>query len=82
MEQLLKVSFSDFKLVFRDPSLRVFLFLPGLIYLLVAWVLPFVIAQFELADDFIPYVLMGASMQTATMFAFIYLIVFVDEKDP
>lgn len=81
MKQLLLLSVTDFKLIFRDPSLRVFLALPLLILVLVTLGLPALIEKYPIVNDYASYVLMGASLQTSTMFGFIYSMVLIHEKD-
>ena len=81
MNQLIRLSISDFKLIFRDPSLRIFLVLPLLIFVILIWALPWLISQFPVVNDFVPYILMASITQVAQMFGFIYGLVFIDEKD-
>lgn len=81
MNQLIKVAVTDFKLIFRDPSLRIFLVLPGLILLVVLLALPALVESYPVVEEYVPLVLMGAMTQAPTMFGFIYCMVFIDEKD-
>lgn len=81
MSQLIFLSTTDFKLIFRDPSLRIFLALPFLIFAIILLLMPFLESTYEGAKAFVPIVLMGATMQTSTMFGFIYSMVLIHEKD-
>jgi len=81
MNTLITVSISDFKLIFRDRSLRLFLIFPFFLILIINYALPYLVELHEAALEFIPYIIMGAAMQTSTMFGFIYSMVFIDEKD-
>lgn len=81
MNQLLNISISDFKLVFRDPSLRTFLFMPALVLLIIDLFLPWLVGEYDVVKEYVPYIIMAASLQTSTMFGFIYCMVFIDEKD-
>src|SRR3989338_2083089 len=81
MKHLLKLAVTDFKLIFRDPSLRIFLVMPLLIFATVLLALPWVVESFEGAEKYVPIVLMGATMQSSTMFGFIYSMVLINEKD-
>jgi len=81
MQQLINITISDFKLIFRDPSLRVFLFLPILILGVVYVFLPYLAHRFEEVMPYVPYVLMASTVQAGTMFGFVYCMVFIDEKD-
>ncbi|WPP48034.1 ABC transporter permease [Catalinimonas niigatensis] len=81
MKQLINVSISDFKLIFRDASLRIFLLLPGLIYLVVNLFLPWLASRFEGVDEYVAYVLVVATLETTQMFGFIYSMVLIEEKE-
>lgn len=81
MEQLINLTLADFKLIFRDPSLRVFLFFPLMILAVIGLFLPYLAERFEAVVPYVPYVLMAATTQAATMFGFIYCMVFIEEKD-
>ncbi len=78
---LIFLSFTDFKLIFRDPSLRIFLVMPLLILGVVIGALPMLVDSYNGVDKYVPIVLMGATMQTNTMFGFIYSMVLINEKD-
>lgn len=81
MKQLIKLSISDFKLMFRDSSLRVFLFLPILIFLFINYFIPFLVDKFEVVRDYIPYLIIVATTECVQMFGFIYSMVLIDEKE-
>ena len=81
MKHLIQVSVSDFKLIFRDPSLRVFLFLPFLIYVVNNFGLPYLVSEFEAVNEFVPYVLILSTVQVTQMFGFIYSMVLIEEKE-
>jgi fluoroquinolone transport system permease protein len=72
---------NDFKLIFRDGTLRIFLFMPGLILLVVFLLIPSLEQQYEGVTPFVPLILMAATVQTSTMFGFIYCMVLIHEKD-
>lgn len=81
MPQLVLLSITDFKLIFRDTSLRVFLIMPLLVFAVILLFLPYLNNTYVEVAPFIPIVLMGATVQTSTMFGFIYAMVLIDEKD-
>ena len=81
MNRLLTLSRNDFRMVFRDPMLRIFLFLPLLIVVVVAWVLPPVFAAYPAVQHYDYVILMWAGLQASTMFGFINGFVFLEEKD-
>ncbi len=81
MNLLLKLSGNDFKLIFRDASLRFFLALPLLIFLVINYFVPYLITEFPVVKDYLPYIFIAATIQIVQMFGFIYAMVFIDEKD-
>jgi len=81
MYRLIQLSVTDFKLIFRDPSLRIFLAMPLLIFAVVLLGIPMLVEAFADVEEYISLILMGATMQTSTMFGFIYSFVLIDEKD-
>lgn len=81
MKKTLFLSLIDFKLIFREPSLRIFLMMPALIFALVLFILPLLRDRYEGVESFIPIVLMGATMQTSILFGSIYSMVLIHEKD-
>ena len=81
MKTIITVALSDFKLIFRDPSLRLFLLLPGMIFLVVGPFLEYLIEEYPGVNDFASYIIMAATVQASIMFGFIYSMVFIDEKE-
>ncbi len=81
MEKLIKVAINDFRLVFRDNSLKIFIALPLLTLVVVRYAVPYIAGIYEVVQDYIAVILMLASMQGSTAFGFIYSMVLVDEKD-
>ncbi|MGH1337428.1 MAG: hypothetical protein ACRBFS_14995 [Aureispira sp.] len=78
---ILKTASSDFKLIFRDTSLRIFFFMPLLIVLMVGWLCPYLAKTYPVTADYMIYVVIMSCTQAATMYGFIYSIVFLDERD-
>ena len=81
MEKLIKTSLNDFKLVFRDKSLRFFFLFPILNLLVIRYGVPFIAEQFEVVKDYIHVLVMAITMQGALIFGFVYSMVLIDEKD-
>ncbi len=81
MKKLIQVAVNDFRLVFRDNSLKIFLALPILNLIVIRYGLPYVAEVFEVLRDYIHIILMFATMQGSIAFGFIYSMVLVDEKD-
>jgi fluoroquinolone transport system permease protein len=67
--------------MFRDPSLRIFLFLPLLIFLAINYFIPFLIEKFPVVNDYVVYIIIVATIENVQMFGFIYSMVLIDEKE-
>jgi len=81
MKKLIKVALNDFRLVFRDNSLKIFLVLPLLTLAVTRYAVPYIAGIYEIVQDYISVILMLATTQGPTAFGFIYSMVLVDEKD-
>jgi fluoroquinolone transport system permease protein len=81
MKKLIKVAVNDFRLVFRDNSLKIFLALPLLILVVTRYAVPYVAGVYPVVQSYISVIMMFASMQGSIAFGFIYSMVLVDEKD-
>lgn len=81
LKKLVRIAVNDFRLVFRDGSLKIFLLLPLLNLPVIAYGLPYVASMYEVVYSYISVILMFASMQGSIAFGFIYSMVLVDEKD-
>ncbi len=81
MKTLVNAAINDFRLVFRDNSLKIFLILPLFIFPVVRYGFPYVIETYSFLREYISIFLMFAVMQGAVAFGFIYSMVLVDEKD-
>ncbi len=81
MKKLITVAVNDFRLVFRDNSLKIFIVLPLLILVFTRYAVPFIAGVYPVVQDYIAVILMLATMQGSTAFGFIYSMVLVDEKD-
>ncbi len=72
---------TDFKLIYRDKSLRTFLFLPLLILLVVYVGLPYFIEQYPAVNDYLIPILIVCSIETTQLFCFLYAMIFIEEKE-
>lgn len=81
MKRIIVLILNDFRLIFRDPSLRIFLGVPLLIFAIVLLLVPWLIGKYPVVAAYAPIVLMGAVVQTSIMFGFIYCMVLIHEKD-
>ncbi len=81
MKKLFKVAINDFRLVFRDNSLKIFIALPLMNLVVIRYAVPYIAGIYEGLQDYINVILMLATMQGSTAFGFIYSMVLIDEKD-
>ncbi len=81
MKKMLTVVLNDFRLVFRDNVLKIFFLLPLLYLLVIRYGIPPVAGFYTALQDYLPLILMLATMQGSIAFGFIYSMVLVDEKD-
>lgn len=81
MKQFLITATNDFKLIFRDSSLRIFLVMPVLILLVVCLLCPYLKETYSDIAPYIIYIVIMSCTQASTMYGFIYSIVFLDERD-
>lgn len=81
MKKIFKLSITDFKLIFRDPSLRTFLFFPVILIVLIIWVLPSLVEKYDFLIPFLPVFIIVAAIENTQMFCFISSMVLIDEKE-
>jgi fluoroquinolone transport system permease protein len=81
MNQILKLALLDFKLVFRDPSLRAFLVFPIVLFALVVWGLPNLIEKYDFLQEYLPVFMAVALIENTQLFTFISSMVLIDEKE-
>jgi len=81
MKQFLITAANDFKLIFRDHSLRAFLFMPILILFVVYFLCPYLKVTYPETAPYIIYIVILSCTQASTMYGFIYSMVFLDERD-
>jgi len=81
MKKILKLAITDFKLIFRDPSLRTFLFFPIILLVLIIWVLPSLVEKYDFLTPYLPVFIIIAAIENTQMFSFISSMVLIDEKE-
>lgn len=81
MKRLIKLAIIDFKLIFRDPSLRVFIVLPVLLFALIIWAVPALVERYAFLEPYIPLMIVVAVIENTQMFSFISTMVLIDEKE-
>lgn len=81
MKKIIKLSLIDFKLIFRDPALRTFLFFPLILISLIIWALPALVMKHDFLLPYLPVFLVVAVIENTQMFCFISSMVLIDEKE-
>lgn len=81
MKKLIKLSLTDFKLIFRDSSLKPFLFLPILLFGLILWGVPPLLEKYEFLKPYTYLFLVVAVIENTQTFSFISSMVLIDEKE-
>lgn len=78
MKKILKLALVDFKLIFRDPSLRTFLFFPIVLLGLIILALPALVMKYDFLTPYLPVFLVVAVIENTQMFCFISSMVLID----
>ncbi|WP_163324532.1 hypothetical protein [Draconibacterium mangrovi] len=81
MKKIFKLAFTDFKLIFRDPSLRSFLVLPVILFALIIWAVPPLIEKYAILAPYLSLFLVVGVIEDTQMFSFISSMVLIDEKE-
>lgn len=81
MKKIIRLALIDFKLIFRDPSLRTFLFFPVILISLIIWALPVLVTKYDFLIPYLPIFLVVAVIENTQMFCFISSMVLIDEKE-
>ncbi len=81
MKKILKLAFTDFKLIFRDPSLKSFLVLPVILFALIIWAVPSLLEKYDFLVPYLSLFLVVAVIENTQMFCFINTMVLIDEKE-
>lgn len=81
IKKILKLAFTDFKIIFRDTSLKSFLFLPLILFALIIWGVPALIVQYDFLVPYLALFLAIAVIENTQTFCFISSMVLIDEKE-
>jgi fluoroquinolone transport system permease protein len=81
MKKIINLSLTDFKLIFRDSSLKPFLFLPLILFGLILWGVPPLIEKYEFLEPYLFLFLVVAVIENTQTFSFISSMVLIDEKE-
>lgn len=81
MNKIVKLAIADFKIIFRDSSLKAFLFLPVLLFALFIWFLPIMVDKYEFLVPYLPVFIVIGVIENTQTFCFINSMVLLDEKE-
>ncbi len=81
MSKMIKLAITDFKIIFRDFSLMSFFLLPFLLFALVIWAIPSLLAKYAFLVPYTPLFLVVGVIENTQMFSFISSMVLIDEKE-
>lgn len=81
MKKIIKLALTDFKIIFRDPSLKGFLFLPVVLFALIVWAVPALADKYEGLAPYLSLILVVAVIENTQTFSFISSMVLIDEKE-
>ena len=81
MKKIINLALADFKIIFRDPSLKSFLVLPVVLFVLIVWVVPPLVEKYDFLLPYLSLFLVVAVIENTQMFSFISSMVLIDEKE-
>ena len=81
MNKILKLAIADFKIIFRDSSLKAFLFLPVVIFIFFVWFLPIMVDKYDFLIPYLPLFIVFGVIENTQTFCFITSMVLIDEKE-
>ncbi|MFC1236420.1 hypothetical protein [Vibrio sp. F74] len=81
MNKVLKLSITDFKIIFRDKSLKGMLLLPIFLFVLIVWGVPALVERYDFLVTYLNLFLIIAVIENTQAFSFISTMVLIDEKE-
>ncbi|WP_319481501.1 hypothetical protein [uncultured Draconibacterium sp.] len=81
MKKIFKLAFTDFKLIFRDSSLKSFLVLPVILFALIIWAVPPLLEKYAFLVPYVSLFLVVGVIENTQLFCFINSMVLIDEKE-
>lgn len=72
---------SDIRQIFRDPTLKTFIFAPFLLLAIIRYFIPYLTSIFPDLIPFVSYLVMLGCLQTGTLFGFVTSFLILEEKD-
>ncbi len=81
MKKIIALSISDFRLIFRSPSLRAFLALPLILFGVFIWFIPSMVDKYDFLTPYLSMFLMLGVIENTQLFCFLISMVLIDEKE-
>lgn len=81
MKNILRLAVNDFKHVFRDRMLLIFLFAPVFLICFVRFFVPYITNIYPIVGEYHSLIMMFGGIQTSIMFGFITAFIILEEKD-
>ncbi|MEM1324342.1 MAG: hypothetical protein AAGI23_00230 [Bacteroidota bacterium] len=81
MSQFIALAQGDFRQIFRDRTLLIFLFVPFILLAVVRSLVPYLTAQYPIVENYHVLVMMLVGVQTSVIFGFIVAFLILEEKD-
>jgi fluoroquinolone transport system permease protein len=81
IKKILKLATTDFKIIFRDASIRSFLALPAILFVLIVWAVPPLVEKYDFLIPYLPLFLVFAVIENTQTFCFISTMVLIEEKE-
>lgn len=79
--QLKTIAINDLKLIFRDATLKTFLVLPVLLFVMAIWLVPVLLTKFDYLNDYINLILIVLIIENTQGFCIINSLLFIEEKE-
>ncbi len=81
MKKTINLAFTDFKLIFRDASLRAFTIFPVILLIVFVYLLPLLTSRYFVLTPYLVIILSMGVLSNTQMFNFISSMVLIDEKE-
>ncbi|WP_027419655.1 hypothetical protein [Crocinitomix catalasitica] len=81
MKKIIKLAIVDFKIIFRDNTLKGMLALPFILFALIIWGVPPLVEKYEFLTPYLHLFLAVAVIENTQTFSFIGSMVLIDEKE-
>lgn len=79
--QLKTIAVNDLKLIFSDATLKAFLILPVLLFVMAIWLVPMLTAKFDFLNNYINLILVVLIIENTQGFCIINSLLFIEEKE-